>query len=338
MRFRHELTRRVVAEALFVPRRHALHRRLLAVLGAAPGRGPGPARPPRAVGRRTAGDPAPRGAPPGSARPTPAPTARPPRSSAPRWNTPGCSTRAERAALLEMFAMEAHLTDRTRESLRPSRRRRGCGGRSATQRARRARASPAQAEVQWRSGDRRAAGKARARPRSGVWRPSRPGPELAMAYGMLGGPLQHVRRLRRRPGVGRARRGLARQLGDDAALAFALIQVGVATVEDDLEAGAPRCCSPPTGSPTARAATTSPRWPHVHARAWVYRFRQDQAEPRSRRRWSTPTPTRWRPTGITCSRYAPRTSSTSATGTPPSRTPAWCCGRASSRASSPSRR
>jgi hypothetical protein len=34
VRFRHELTRRVVEEALFVPRRHALHRRLLAVLEA----------------------------------------------------------------------------------------------------------------------------------------------------------------------------------------------------------------------------------------------------------------------------------------------------------------
>jgi len=72
---------------------------------------------------------------------------------------------------------------------------------------------------------------------------------------------------------------LARQLGDDAALAFALIQVGVATVEDDLEAGAAmllaahRLADGVGRDDVAAPART------FHARAWVYRFRQDQAEP-----------------------------------------------------------
>ena len=90
VRFRHELTRRVVEEALFVPRRHALHRRLLAVLEARADVDPArlahharSAAEPRAILR----PPWPRASAP---RP-PAPTGRLPLSSAPRSITPGCS-------------------------------------------------------------------------------------------------------------------------------------------------------------------------------------------------------------------------------------------------------
>ena len=92
-------------------------------------------------------------------------------------------------------------------------------------------------------------------------------------------------------------------------------------------------------SPTARAATTSPRWPSRSARGpGSTASARTRPNPRSRTRWSTPTRMRWRPTGSTCSRCAARTCSTSASGRPPSRTPARCCGRGSSRGSSPSRR
>ena len=278
VRFRHELTRRVVEDALFVPRRHALHRRLLAVLEAAR-RTSDPAR--LAHHARSAAEPRAilRHAVAAGKR---AAAARAHREAAAQLGAAlehaGLLAEPERACLLEMFAVEAHLTDRTRESLTAiqeavaavagARRRARHAGTSLTR----------QAEVQWRSGD-QAAGWQAARAAVGAAGGPRARPGARHGLRDAGGPLQHVRRLPRGSGVGRARRGARAELGDDAALAFALIQVGVATVEDDPDAGAAMLLAAHRLADGAGRDDVAALALTFRARAWVYRFRYDQAEP-----------------------------------------------------------
>ena len=277
VRFRHELTRRVVEDALFVPRRRALHRQILHGSGGPRKRRPGPPRPPRPVRWRRGGDPAPRrgGGPERRGRPV-APGSRA-RSSAPRWSTPDCSTSANAPGSWRCLPWRAHLTDRTRESLaaveEAARLWQALGDRRA------AGASLArQAEVQWRSGD-QAGGLKAARTAVGILEGLDPGPELAMAYGMVAGLSNMSDAYIEGRAWGERAADLARKLGSDAALAFALVQVGVATADDDPDAGtamllaAHRLADGAGRDDVAALALT------FRARAWVYRYRADQAEP-----------------------------------------------------------
>ena len=276
VRFRHELTRRVVEDALFVPRRRALHRQILAVLE---GRASvDPAR--LAHHARSAGDAAAilRHA---VAAGRSAAAARSHREAAAQLGAAlehaGLLDERARAGLLEMFAMEAHLTDRTRESLaaieEAARLWQALGDRRA------AGASLArQAEVQWRSGD-QAGGLKAAQTAVGILEGLDPGPELAMAYGMVAGLSNMSDAYIEGRAWGERAADLARKLGSDAALAFALVQVGVATADDDPDAGtamllaAHRLADGAGRDDVAALALT------FRARAWVYRYRADQAEP-----------------------------------------------------------
>ncbi len=276
VRFRHELTRRVVEDALFVPRRRALHRQILTVLeGRA---GVDPAR--LAHHARSAGDAAAilRHA---VAAGRSAAAARSHREAATQLGAAlehaGLLDERARAGLLEMFAMEAHLTDRTRESLaaieEAARRWQALGDQRA------AGASLArQAEVQWRSGD-QAGGLKAAQTAVGILESLDPGPELAMAYGMVAGLSNMSDAYIEGRAWGERAADLARKLGSDAALAFALVQVGVATADDDPDAGtamllaAHRLADGAGRDDVAALALT------FRARAWVYRYRADQAEP-----------------------------------------------------------
>ena len=285
VRFRHELTRRVVEDALFVPRATPCTGGPRGAGGARRTSDPARLAHHAAVGRRSArrscATPWPRA---GAPRP-PAPTGRPPRSSAPRSNTPGCSTSRERAWLLEMFAVEAHLTDRTRESLAAiEEARRGCGGRWATGGAR-ARASPARPRCSGAPATRRAG-----------WRPRRP-PSAA------GGPRSRTRSWpwptgcwrasptwstpTRGSGVGRARG--RRSPGSSAATPRwpSRSSRSASRPRRTTRTRAWRCCSPPIGSPTARAATTSPRWRSPSARGpGSIATATTRPSPRSPRRWT----------------------------------------------------
>ena len=181
MRFRHELTRRVVEEALFVPRRHALHRRLLAVLEARADVDPArlahharSAAEPRAILRHAV------------AAGKRAAAARAHREAAAQLGAAldhaGLLPEPERACLLEQFAVEAHLTDRTHDSL------------TAIQEAVRL----------WRAlGDRRHAGTSLTPPGRG-----------AVAFRRPGGRAAGRARRRRRAGGPRARPGAGHGLRD----------------------------------------------------------------------------------------------------------------------------
>ena len=276
VRFRHELTRRVVEDALFVPRRRALHRQILTVLeGRA---GVDAAR--LAHHARSAGDAAAilRHA---VAAGRSAAAARSHREAAAQLGAAlehaGPLDERARAGLLEMFAMEAHLTDRTRESLaaieEAARLWQALGDQRATG------ASLArQAEVQWRSGD-QAGGLKAAQTAVGILESLDPGPELAMAYGMVAGLSNMSDAYVEGRAWGERAADLARKLGSDAALAFALVQVGVATADDDPDEGtamllaAHRLADGAGRDDVAALALT------FRARAWVYRYRADQAEP-----------------------------------------------------------
>jgi DNA-binding CsgD family transcriptional regulator len=183
----------------------------------------------------------------------------------------GLLAEPERACLLESFAVEAHLTDRTRESLAAIKeavrlwRALGDQRHAGTSLTR-------QAEVQWRSGD-QAGGRQAARAAVAILEGLEPSPELAMAYGMLAG-LSNMsdaylegRATRRWPS--RSSRWASRP-------------------SKTTSRRAPRCCWPPTGSPTAQVATTSPRWPSRSARGpGSTASARTRPNPRSRTRWST---------------------------------------------------
>ena len=100
---------------------------------------------------------------------------------------------------------------------------------------------------------------------------------------------------------------------------------------------APRCCSPPTGSPTAWVATTSPRWPSRSARGpgctASARTRPNRALAEALEYADAHEVASYR--HYLLAMRAQNQLDLGRVGRPPSRTPAWCCGRASSRASSP---
>ena len=280
VRFRHELVRRVVEDALFVPRRRALHRRILAALERR-AEGGVPIDPAElAHHARSAGDPVAilRYA---VAAGRSAAAARSHREAAAQLGAAlehaGLLEERERAGLLEMFAMEAHLTDRTRESLsaiaEAARLWRALGD------ARAAGASlTRQAEVQWRSGD-QAGGLKAARAAIGLLEGLAPGPELAMAYGMVAGLSNMSDAYVEGRAWGERGADLARTLGNDAALAFALIQVGVATADDDPDAGTAMLFAAHGLAEGAGRDDIAALALTFRARAWVYRYRYDQAEP-----------------------------------------------------------
>ncbi len=280
VRFRHELTRRVVEDAMFVPRRHALHRRVLAVLEARAevDSGVDPAR--LAHHARSAGDPAAilRHAVAAGRR---AAAARSHREATAQLGAALEHARLlddrERARLLEQYAVEAHLTNRTRESLAASEQALAIWRALDDRRAAGAGLSR-MAEVQWRSGDHAGALSA-AKTAVELLEGTDPGPDLVVAYGALAGLYNMVDAYPEGQEWGERAAGLARRLGSDAALAFALVQIGVATAANDPDAGvemlvtAYRLADGAGRDDVAALALT------FRARTWVYRHRFDRAEP-----------------------------------------------------------
>jgi DNA-binding CsgD family transcriptional regulator len=280
VRFRHELTRRVVEDALFVPRRQALHRRILAVLEARADGGAVvyPAR--LAHHARSAGDPAAilRHAVAAGRR---AVAARSHREAGAQLGAAlehaALLDERERAGLLEAFAMEAHLIDRTCEAMdaiaEAVRLWRVLGDERAA-----GASLTRQAEVQWRCGDQEGGLKA-ACTAVGLLEGLDPGPKLDMAYGMVAG----LSNMRDAYVEGRAwgerAADLARKLGDEAALAFALVQVGVATADDDPDVGTAMLLAAHRLADRAGRDDVAAMALTCRARAWVYRYRYDQAEP-----------------------------------------------------------
>ena len=179
--------------------------------------------------------------------------------------------------------MEAHLTDRTRESLtaiqEAVRLWRALGDRAA----RGHEPHPARPRCSGVPATRRAGGRPRAPP-SASWRASSRARSWPWPTGCWRAcPTCPTPTSRGGRGVSAPRRSRGSS-ATTRALAFALIQVGVATVEDDLEAGAAMLLA---AAPARRPRGPRRRrrtGPHVPRAAWVYRFRQDQAEPALARR------------------------------------------------------
>ena len=284
VRFRHELTRRVVEDTMFVPRRRALHRRVLEALEARTSgyssgdAGVDPAR--LAHHARSAGDPAAilRHAVAAGRR---AAAARSHREAAAQLTAAlehalPLEDR-ERAQLLELFAVEAHLTNRMRESLAASEEAlriwRAVGDRRSA-----GAGLSRMAEVQWRTGD-HAGAVAAARTAVELLEDTDPGPDLVVAYGALAGLHNMVDDYAAGREWGERAAELARRLGSAAAVAFAQVQIAVATADEDPDAGvamlgaAFRLADEAGRDDVAALALT------FRARAWVYRHRYDLAEP-----------------------------------------------------------
>jgi DNA-binding CsgD family transcriptional regulator/tetratricopeptide (TPR) repeat protein len=284
VRFRHELTRRVVEDTLFVPRRRALHRRILAALEArAAGSGSGdagvdPAR--LAHHARSAGDPAAilRHAVAAGRR---AAAARSHREAAAQLTAALehalLLEDRERAQLLELFAVEALLTNRMRESLQAREEALRIWRAAGDRRAAGAGLSR-MAEVQWRTGD-HAGAVAAALAAVELLDGTEPGADLVTAYGALAGLHNMVDDYAAGREWGERAAELARQLGSDAALAFAQTQIAVAVADDDPDAGVEMLVAAFQLADGAGRDDVAALALTFRARAWLYVHRYDLAVP-----------------------------------------------------------